>query len=191
MSPRWTNVLAAALVAVSAVGCASTQPKLKRDLEVMRRETTPAQLVARGEAFAAVGDMTRAEQYFVAALRSGGEAGKLARRLVAVCVADGRYPAALEYADEYLRKHPVDPDLRFAAAVLRRALGDADGAYRDLKHILLAQPNFADAHYVLAQIERDRGNLKLANAEFREYLKSDPAGTYAEEVRGNLVGGKP
>ncbi len=189
---RWSKVLVVALVAMStAAGCAPAQPKLKRDLEVMRRESTPAQLVARGEAFAAVGDMTRAEQYFVAALRSGGEAGKLTRRLVAVCVADGRYPAALEYADEFLRKHPVDPDIRFAAAVLRRALGDADGAYRDLKHILLAQPNFADAHYVLAQIERDRGNPKLANAEFREYLKSDPAGAYAEEVRGNLLGGKP
>ncbi|HVJ89709.1 MAG TPA: tetratricopeptide repeat protein [Labilithrix sp.] len=189
---RWSHGWVVGLsLTFGALGCASTQPPLKRDLETMQRESTPAQLAQRGEAFAAVGDMTRAEQYFVAALRGGGDAGALARRLIAVCVADGRYPAALEYADEYLRKHPDGADVRFAAATLRRALGDDEGARRELERVIAIRPDLADAQYALAQIERDDGNVMAADARFRAYLKIDPTGAHAEEARANLMSSVP
>ena len=40
----------------------------------MHAESAPDQLAERGDQSASVGDMTRAEQYYVAALRANGEA---------------------------------------------------------------------------------------------------------------------
>ncbi|MBX3204925.1 MAG: tetratricopeptide repeat protein [Labilithrix sp.] len=182
----WGSV--AALVVLAAVaGCAPAESKLDRGLETMRRESTPTELSARGEAFAALGDMTRAEQYFVAALKAGGEPGALVRRLVAVCVADGRYPVAIEYAEDYLRNHPRDVDVRYVTGTLRAALGDASGAKEELRAVLAAKPNLADAHYALAQIARTEGDVMGADAAFRQYLRLEPAGRHAEAARENLM----
>ena len=167
-------------------GCAPAESKLDRGIETMQRESTPSALSSRGEAFAALGDMTRAEQYFVAALKAGGEPGALVRRLVAVCVADGRYPVAIEYAEDYLRNHPRDVDVRYVTATMRAALGDASGAKDELRVVLAAKPNLADAHYALAQIAKNEGDVMRADAEFRHYLRLDPAGRHAEVARENL-----
>lgn len=184
---RFVSLLVAGVCSAASVGCAAAQPKIQRDLETMERESTPAQLVSRGEAFAAVGDMTRAEQYLAAAMRAGGNRDVLTRRLVAVCVADNRYPAALEYAEDYLRKHPGGTDMRFASAAIRRALGDTRGARNELGQLLRAQPNFADAHFVLAQVDRDEGDFMGADAEYRNYLRFAPKGEHVDEARENLL----
>ncbi|OJY30434.1 MAG: hypothetical protein BGO98_27320 [Myxococcales bacterium 68-20] len=180
----WAVVAAVSLV--SMTGCAPAESKLDRGIETMRRESNPTELSSRGEAFAALGDMTRAEQYFVAALKAGGEPGALVRRLVAVCVADGRYPVAIEYAEDYLRNHPRDVDVRYVMATMRAALGDASGAKDELRMVLAAKPNLADAHYALAQIARTEGDVMGADAELRHYLRLEPTGRHAEVARASL-----
>ena len=125
-APSALAAVALALCSAGAVGCASSQSKIQHDLATMQRESKPDRLTARGEAFAAVGDMTRAEQYFVAAVKGGGDPGRLVRRLIAVCVADGRYPAALEYADDYLRKYPNDAEVKYAGTTLRQVINNPD-----------------------------------------------------------------
>lgn len=191
MSPgrrrKWSGVAVALVGAAGLFGCASPQSKMQQGVAIMRAESAPDQLAARGDTFAAVGDMTRAEQYFVAALRAGGEPARLVRRLIAVCVADGRYPVALEYADEHLRKHPSDIDVRYAAATLRIAGGDEQRARRELTLVLAARPKFAEAHYVLAQLDQGNGDVMSADAEFRAYLASAPEGEHAEIARANLM----
>ena len=183
-----TSGIAIALIwAAGSFGCASPQTKMQEGVAVMKAETAPDQLAARGDAFASVGDMTRAEQYFVAALRSGGDPGRLTRRLIAVCVADGRYPVALEYADEHLRKHPADVDVRFAAAMLRSASGDDKRAREELALVLAAKPGFADAHYALALMDKGKGDVMAADAEFRAYLAASPDGEHVEVARANLM----
>jgi tetratricopeptide (TPR) repeat protein len=177
----------ATICATGSFGCAAPQSKMQRGIEVMQAESAPDQLAGRGDSFAAVGDMTRAEQYFVAALRSGGEPAPLVRRLIAVCVADGRYPVALEYAEEYLRKHPSDVDVRYAAATLRVAIGDEKRAREELLRVLAARPSFADAHYAIALLDKDKGDVMAADAEFRAYLASAPDGEHAEVARANLM----
>ncbi len=185
-------LISVALVWVAgALGCATPQSKMQRGVEAMRAESSPQQLAARGDAFAAVGDMTRAEQYFVAALRSGAEPARLVRRLIAVCAADGRYPVALEYADEYLRKHPADVDVRFAAATLRLAVGDEKRAREELALVLAAKPAFGDAHYALALLDKGNGDLMAADAEFRAYLDVAPDGDHVEVARANLMRSVP
>lgn len=190
-APFAMTCLALGLLSSLSVGCAPPQPKMQRDLEEMRRETNPKALADRGDAFASLGDMTRAEQYFVAAVREGGDAAALTRRLVAVCVADGRYPAALEYATEHLRKHPGSVDVRFAAATLYKALGDADFARKELARVLGTAPDFADAHYALAQLDREAGDPMAADASYRSYLRIEPTGPHADEARNNLMRSVP
>ncbi len=178
--------IALSMAAIS-FGCASPQTKLQQGIEAMHAESAPDQLAERGDASAAVGDMTRAEQYYVAALHANGEAGRLVRRLIAVCVADGRYPVALEYADEYLRKHPGDVDVRYAAGTLRVAVGDEKRARQELLQVLEARPGFADAHYVIALLDKEQGDVMAADAQLRAYLATSPDGEHAEVARANLM----
>ncbi len=177
--------------AATATGCADRQMSADRGAEEMRRASRPAELSARGEAFARIGDMTRAEQYFAAALKAGGDAAPLVRRLMAVCVADGRYPVALEYAEDYLRNRPTDVDVRYASGTVRAAIGDLAGARSALRSVIAAKPGLADPHYALAQIERGDGNVMGADAEFREYLRLAPDGPRAEVARANLMRAVP
>lgn len=176
-------------VAVGTAACApSPQQKLKNEFEAMRKESTPARLQAQGDAFAGVGDMTRAEQYYVAALRQGGDSGLITRKLLAVCVSDGRYPVAMAYADEYLRRHPSDTDVRFAQSTIFAAVGDTDKARDSLERVLVEAPAMADAHYALASLIRREGDNPLrADQHFREYLRLRPDGTYAEVARASLL----
>ncbi len=186
------SVIAATLVwATATAGCAAPQSKMQRGVETMQAESAPEQLAARGDAYAAVGDMTRAEQYFAAALRSGGESARLVRRLIAVCAADSRYPVALEYADDYLRKHPADVDVRFAAATLRVAIGDEQRARQELATVLAARPGFGDAHYTLALLEKGSGDPLAADVQFRAYLALAPNGEHGEVARDNLLRAVP
>lgn len=186
MRGRYWAVVTAMVSLGGAMGCAPAESKLDRGVEAMRRESNPTALSSRGEAFAALGDMTRAEQYFVAALKAGGEPGALVRRLIAVCVADGRYPVAIEYAEEYLRNHPRDVDVRYVMATVRAALGDASTAKEELRVVLAAKPNLADAHFALAQIARTEGDVVEADAELRHYLRLEPSGRHAEVAQETL-----
>lgn len=188
---RATGVAAALVWAAGSIGCAAPQSKMQRGVEIMQAQSAPDQLAARGDAFASVGDMTRAEQYFAAALRSGGEPARLVRRLIAVCAADGRYPVALEYADDHLRKHPGDVDVRFAAATLRLAAGDEKRAREELALVLAAKPGFGDAHYALALLDKGKGDVMAADAEFRAYLAAAPDGEHVEVARENLMRAVP
>ncbi|MBX3186202.1 MAG: tetratricopeptide repeat protein [Labilithrix sp.] len=188
---RGPGILMALVCAAGAFGCAAPQSKMRKDVEAMKAESTPEHLVASGDAYASVGDMTRAEQYFVAALRSGGEHDKLVRRLIAVCVSDSRYPVALDYADEYLRKHPADVDVRYAAATLRVAVGDDKRAREELARVFAARPDHAEGHYLLALVEKGGGDVMAADAQFRAYLTAAPDGEHAEVARANLMRSVP
>lgn len=181
------RLLSATLLVFTTFGCASTQSNLKKDIEVIEHESRADRLIAQGDGYAALGDMTRAEQYFAAALRNGGEAGGLTRKLIAVCVADGRYPSALEHASDYLRKRPHDVEVHFAAAALKQALGDVEGARAGLVAVIEESPTLAEAHFALGVLEKQQGNVIDADASFRAYLDLAPNGEHAEEARAGLM----
>jgi tetratricopeptide (TPR) repeat protein len=169
-------------------GCAARGAQPKKGPDQANQDTNPNELFARGQASAAAGDMTRAEQYFVAALKAGGDEGAITRRLLVVCAADQRYPVALDYADTYLRHHPTDTELRFARASLYAATGDRARAEEDLERVISEKPNWPDAHYELATVLRENGSSLLsADRHYREYLRLSPNGAYAETARGYLL----
>jgi tetratricopeptide (TPR) repeat protein len=181
------------LALAGAVGCAkSTEQRVRLESQIMERETTPERLQARGEAAAMVGDLTRAEQYFAAAMKAGGDQRLLTTRLLVVCVADSRYPAAATYGEDYLHRHPTDPEIRYTVATIYVGLGDLGRARDNLREVIEERPDLADAHYALAQVLRDSGESLLdADKELHEYLRLSPTGQYAETARASLLKSVP
>jgi hypothetical protein len=117
--------LFALLVTVPFAGCATgIGEQVRADAEVVRRDSTPEKLTAKGDVAAAVGDLTRAEQYFSAALAAGGDSALLTRRLLRVCVRDHRYQMAAGYAEDHLRHYPDDVDVRRVLVSIQKGLSD-------------------------------------------------------------------
>lgn len=171
------------------LGCAQTPAeKTEADLRTMQSEQTPDKLVERGRAFAAIGDPTRAEDYLSAAIDAGADARKVMPLLLDVCVRNGRYRSAIQHAENHLRKHPNDVGTRLVLASLYIAIGEVQGGRAALEQVLVARPDEAQAHYVLAVVARDHDNdPREADKHFREYLRIKPGGEHAEEARANLL----
>jgi hypothetical protein len=70
-SARSASVILLGLSAL-ATACGGAAAE-RREREAAAQEASAPELFRRGEASASVGDLTRAEQYFVAALKSGGD----------------------------------------------------------------------------------------------------------------------
>ena len=184
---KMLQIVALAVCALSSA-CGGAALTRQRDQDALRKESSLKELVAHGDASAAIGDMTRAEQYFVAALKAGGDERELVRRLLVVCVADQRYPAAAEYAEQYLHRHPLDVELRFAAASIQAAVGETRRARELLDAVVREHPEWPDAHYALASLLRAQGELlALADQHDLEYLKLSPHGSLADTARARLT----
>jgi Flp pilus assembly protein TadD len=181
-------LVAAACVALSA-GCASSQDKTNVALQ---KEQSADELRKAAETAASHGDMTRAEQYFISALRAGGPEKHIIERLLFVCAADQRFPVALDYAEHYLHKHPMDQEILFASASLHAAVGDISGARGRLQTVVQQRPNWAEAHYALATVLREEGGASnVADEHDLAYLRLNPTGPLAETARARLFGATP
>jgi tetratricopeptide (TPR) repeat protein len=182
---RRVIVLGALLVAAS--GCASKN-KLAQQVEVVKTEEAPDKLMARGRAFASVGDFARAEQYFAMALERGADVHTTLPLLLRVCAEAKRYRAGIDYAEPELRRHPGDYRLRFVVASFYTTIGDVGAARSALEQVIKDKPDMAPAHFALATLLRDeQGDLVEADTHFREYLRLEPAGVHADEARGSLL----
>lgn len=169
--------------------CAASQgDKMRADMREAQAEQTSVKLVERGKAFAGTGDTTRAEQYFAAAISHGGDERIILPMLLTVCIQDGRFRVAIEYASTYLKGHPNDTRVRLLLGTLYSAIGDAPPAHRELQRVLDARPGDIDAHYALAVLSRDNENDPVsADRHFREYLRLAPNGPHAEEAQASLL----
>jgi tetratricopeptide (TPR) repeat protein len=176
----------------AATGCASRQEIAAQNLSAIRAETTPARLIERGDVAAMGGDLTRAEQYYVAALRAGGDERVITTKLLLVCSTDERYPSAEDYGEDYLRKHPGDTEIRYAVATVYIARDELGEARTALEQVVAERPTMAEAHYALATVLRRQGDaLVEADREMREYIRLEPAGQYSEAARASLLKSVP
>jgi predicted Zn-dependent protease with MMP-like domain len=76
-----------------------------------------------------------------------------------LCLADGDIEgarAALGEAEELAGED--DPDVRYGRALIAQETGDLDLAVSELKSVLEADPDFADAHYALGAVLEELGD---------------------------------
>jgi uncharacterized protein HemY len=178
------------VVAVLAAACGPSTPsdRAQANMATLSAETTADKLLARGRAFAAVGDATRAEEYLTAALDQGADPHIALPLLMTVCVQTQRYRSAIQHAEDHLRRHPDDYRTRFVLGTLYAAVGDNKEAHESLEEGLRVHPDDATAHYALAVLARDaESDPVLADQHFREYLRLEPHGPHAEEARDGLL----
>lgn len=186
-----TVLIAGLLCSMAMLGCvhAETQAdKLRDDLATMKAEHSVDRLVARGRAFASVGDLTRAEQYLAAALEVGGDPAAILPELLRVCIAANRFRVAITYAEPWLGRHPEDTKLRFVVAALRSTVGDWAGARDDLEQLVTEAPSDANVRFAYAKLLHDQlGDRSAADVQFRAYLALDPGGPHVDEARADLL----
>jgi tetratricopeptide (TPR) repeat protein len=175
---------AAATLFGVASGCIPSRGAQMQDrVETTRRESEPTLLRARAEAYAEIGDYTRATQYLRAALAGGGDADEVLPRLVELEIKDQSYRAAAQHLAERLRSHPTDVRGRFVLGSLFTALGRPLDAERELLYVLAASPKDAEATFALAVVYRDFiGNYARADEYFRRYLQLQPSGQHRDEA---------
>ncbi|MBI2394347.1 MAG: tetratricopeptide repeat protein [Deltaproteobacteria bacterium] len=178
-------------MALSIVAACAPKPKesrLAKDAKIVHAENAPEKLFERGKAFHAVGDLTRAEQYYAAAMQGGYPEKKVLPLLLRVCVESNRYQVAIDYAEPILRKNPGDHKLRLVIASLYSAVGQQSKARAQYERVVAEHPDDATAHFALAVLLRDEfGDAAGADKHFREYLRVAPDGPHAEEAKGSLL----
>lgn len=191
MPGAWLSRTCVVLCGASLLfGCASSQgARTEANLKTIQRETNWKDLYERGRAFAAVGDFTRAEEYFSASLESGGDAQKLIPLILYCCMQDGRFLLAAQYAEQHLTTHPNDYRTRLVLGTIYAGLDQEVPAERELKRVIELKPDEPEAHYALGKILWDgqKKNYSEADRHFREYLRILPGGPHAAEAKERLL----
>ncbi len=183
-------MVAAVALALGTSACASKpkETRVAHDVRVIREENQPDRLFTRGKEFHAIGDLTRAEQYYAAAMQQGYPEGQVLPLLLRVCIEANRYRVAIDYAEPVLKKHPRDHRLRLVLASLYTAIGQPENARKHYELAVTDAPEDATGHFALACLLRDEFNDRVtADKHFREYLRLDPAGPHVEEAKGSLL----
>ncbi len=178
-----------AILLLCACGGGNTAAQdAKQKLAILDKSSNPAKLIDEGKAYAAIGDTTRAEQYFSMALARGADEAVVTPLIVKVCVRDGRYELAIDYASRYAQKHPSDLRVRYLLGTLYAAVGDRAHARQELEYVVGTKPNDAEAHWAFAKVLHDEGkDPLLADGQFREYLRLAPTGAHADEARASIT----
>ena len=177
----------AIVAALFAVGCGATVNK-----QTNNAGTSPLKnvtlLVEQGEAFAANGDFTRAQQYFAAAITAGGKSSVILPQPLKACIAAGDLRLASEYAENELARNPDDAHLRFVTGALAAQIGNRPNARKHLVQAAKELEKDANVQFSVATFLRDDMQDRVeADPYFRGYLKLAPKGEHAAEARGSLM----
>jgi tetratricopeptide (TPR) repeat protein len=180
------SLLAAAVLLPALVGCSAPERKPTGFAQLPLKDANL--LLARGKAYSELGDFTRAEQYFEAALAAGGKSSVIIPQLIKACVASGDLRLASDYAETELSRHPNDAHLRFLTGALYASTGNRSIARDHLVQAANELPNDADVQFSVAAFFRDDLNDRVgSDPYFREYLRISPKGDRAEEARASLM----
>ncbi|MEY4575837.1 MAG: hypothetical protein RL701_540 [Pseudomonadota bacterium] len=179
---------------IAALGCAAISCAPPSALS--NRATLPRleaeQLLAVADLAESSGDELRAQQYLLAALRSGVAAERVLPRLLRLYVRDGQYRLATETLRDHLRAHPQQHGLRLLLADLYAATQLSAAAVSEYERVLTEAPASSRAHFALGSLLHDVGGEPArANQHLRAYLASAPQGVHADEARSLLSGGAP
>lgn len=177
--------LVAALAALAGCSSPATARAPSRPVPPLKDASV---LAAQGNAYADVGDFTRAEQYLAAALAAGAKSSLVLPRLLKACVASGHLRLASEYAEAELARSPRDARLRFLTGAIEASLGERMAARAHLEKAARDLPNDPEVQISVAAFFRDHMKDQIvAEPYFQRYLKLAPRGEHAEEARASLM----
>jgi tetratricopeptide (TPR) repeat protein len=180
----------AVMTALVAVGCGSTSNGLTKNPAAAGASPLkdPTLLVQQGEAFAANGDFTRAQQYFAAAIAAGGKSKAILPHLLKACIASGDLRLASEYAENELARNPDDAHLRFLTGALQAQTGNRPAARDHLVQAAKELGTDPNVQFSVATFFRDDMQDRIeADPYFRDYLRLAPRGEHVAEARGSLM----
>ena len=100
--------------------------------------------------------------------------------------AKGNKAKVAEYEKKYATANPDKPEILYNQAVDLYNKGDAKAAAPILKQILDANPDYANAHYLIGMCYVNLGNVPELKKHFREYLRLDPKGKEAGTAKDML-----
>ena len=170
------------------LGCAHAHGSPSSSPRADGTALSPDQMIAIAHELERRGDPQRAQQYVRRAISAGAPEGRLMPWLLRLCVADGQYRLAADYAEDYLRSHPEADELRLLLAALYEAVGRDAAAIEQYERVLARHPDEARAHFALATLLHDGGlGAAEADAHYRAYLALEPHGTQAAEARALLL----
>ena len=175
------------IAALSAVGCGGALNASKTNAGPSPLKD-PALLAQQGEAFAANGDFTRAQQYYAAAIAAGAKSRAILPHLLKACIASGDLRLAAEYAENELARNPDDAHLRFLTGALQAQIGNRPSARKHLVQAAKELDKDAKVQFSVATFFRDEMHDRVeADPYFRGYLNLAPKGEHAAEARGSLM----
>lgn len=101
----------------------------------------------------------------------------------------GRYTEALDWARQFLQKHPDGGETRKVAGLARFMLGDRTGAERELHRASSLLPEDFDARYYLGRVYFEGSKLTLALESFRLAIELDARSVKARNHLGQALEG--
>lgn len=155
------------LLFLCALGCAGSQG----GADLARSASADVALLEKGREYAALGQSVRAEQYFLAAARSGANSATVFELIIETCVASGRLGSALRHVEDFLRKNPDDPRLIQLAASLNEALGHDEAARQLVLSLTRSEAITPEGSLFIAEFfDRAGTDRQEAIARYQRYL---------------------
>ncbi|MCA9244608.1 MAG: tetratricopeptide repeat protein [Phycisphaerales bacterium] len=99
----------------------------------------------------------------------------------------GRVPEAVGAYEKAVEADPAMAEAWYNLADAREQVGRLHGAIEALLRAIGARSDYADAHFNLAHCYEAVGQRQLAAEEWREYVRLDPSGAWADLARRRLV----
>ncbi len=100
--------------------------------------------------------------------------------------AKGNKAKLAEYEKKFAAANPDKPEILYNQAVELYNKGEAKTAEPILKQILTANPDYANAHYLIGMCYVNLGKVPELRKHFKEYLRLDPKGKEAGTAKDML-----
>jgi tetratricopeptide (TPR) repeat protein len=137
-----------------------------------------------GDAHYQKGNYDKAIEYFQKAIALNPEDANFHTNLGNAYVKKGNTAQAKVEFEKAIQLDPTNADVNYfnMGAVLYNA-GDAAGAVEPFQKCIQANPKNGPAHYYLAMCQVNTGDFKSAIDNMETYLKIEPKGQFAEQVK--------
>ncbi|MGD1074722.1 MAG: tetratricopeptide repeat protein, partial [Thermodesulfovibrionales bacterium] len=125
------------------------------------------ELEAAGQAYRTVVDLQQGEEHFQKALKA---------------YAQKDYHRAIEEFQKSLSVYPENPVVYSDIAYVYYDMDEIDKSSDYQKKAIEIDPDYANAHYGLALVNKKKGDRRSARQQWEEYLRIEPAGYYAKKA---------